>query len=144
MALTSSVASIITKNRQFSVRRNWNNSSTNQNNENETTLAFVLTKALPKDVQKMIFDQLLMDAKDYGHFWALALSQLENPHLLSKADIESTILSDQCIQPLKSLSILHCLQVSFFFSHHNIYYKYISSQFMIFGTTIAKLLAWSM
>ena len=112
MALTSSVASIITKNGQFSVRRNWNNSSTNQNNENKTTLAFVLTKALPKDVQKMIFDQLLMDAKDYGHFWALALSQLENP--LSKADIESTILSDQCIQPLKSLSILHCLQVSFF------------------------------
>ena len=115
MALTSSVASIITKNRQFSVRRNWNNSSTNQNNENETTLAFVLTKALPKDVQKMIFDQLLMDAKDYGHFWALALSQLENP--LSKADIESSILSDQCIQPLKSLSILHCLQVSFFLFH---------------------------
>ena len=114
MALTSSVASIITKNGQFSVRRNWNNiSSTNQNtNENETTLAFVLTKALPKGVQKMIFDQLLMDAKDYGHFWALALSQLENP--LSKADIESAILSDQCIQPLKSLSILHCLQVSFF------------------------------
>ena len=115
MALTSSVATIITKNGQFSVRRNWNNSSTNQNNENETTLAFVLTKALPKDVQKMIFDQLLMDAKDYGHFWALALSQLENP--LSKADIESSILSDQCIQPLKSLSILHCLQVSFFLFH---------------------------
>ena len=73
MALTSSVASIITKNGQFSVRRNWNNSSTtNQNNENQTTLAFVLTKTLPKGVQKMIFDQLLMDAKDYGHFWALA------------------------------------------------------------------------
>ena len=107
MALASSVASMITKNRQFSVRRSWN-----QNEENET-LAFV-TKTLSKGVQKMIFDQLLMDAKDYGHFWALALSQLENPHLLSKADIESTILSDQCIQPLKSLSILHCLQVSFF------------------------------
>ena len=138
MALTSSVASIITKNGQFSVRRNWNNSSTNQNNENETTLAFVLTKALPKGVQKMIFDQLLMDAKDYGHFWALALSQLENPHLLSKADIESAILSDQCIQPLKSLSILHCLQVSFF-SSVTIFTisKFKSSQFTIFWTTIA-------
>ena len=110
LALTSSVASNITKNRQFSVRKNWNNCN-NQNNFENETLAFV-TKTLPKGVQKMIFDQLLMDAKDYGHFWALALSQLENP--LSKADIESTILSDQCIQPLKSLSILHCLQVSFF------------------------------
>ena len=114
LALTSSVASIITKNRQFSVRKNWNNCN-NQNNFENETLAFV-TKTLPKGVQKMIFDQLLMDAKDYGHFWALALSQLENP--LSKADIESTILSDQCIQPLKSLSILHCLQVSFFFRHN--------------------------